>query len=144
MTPQPPADAETDPRFPSGKWVGFWTQHVLGARVKPKQEMVLSFAEGEIRGEGRDIVGQFLIRGFYSTTDGKCRWTKKYVGKHDVYYQGFNEGKGIWGTWHIDLNHGGFHIWPEGMADPTAPALAEEADVPVEPAVTVGEPLTVG
>jgi hypothetical protein len=27
---------------------------------------------------------------------------------------------------------GGFHIWPDGMADPTQPRLAEEADVPVE------------
>jgi hypothetical protein len=142
-TPKPPADAETDPRFPSGKWFGFWTQ-TMPVRARPKQEMILTFTKGAVTGEGRDMVGPFLIRGFYSTADGKCRWTKRYVGKHDVFYEGFNEGKGIWGTWAIDINHGGFHIWPEGMSDPTSPALAEEADVPVEPAVTVGEPLTVG
>src|SRR5262249_37779673 len=101
MTPESPADLETDPRFPSGKWAGFWTTTVPIVS-RPKQEMVLTFAHGEIKGEGRDMIGKFLIRGFYSTTDGKCRWTKKYVGRHDVYYQGFNEGKGIWGVSSID------------------------------------------
>jgi hypothetical protein len=27
--------------------------------------------------------------------------------------------------------NGGFHIWPEGMEDPTRPSLHEEADLPV-------------
>ena len=135
MTPESPAELETDPRFPSGKWAGFWTTTVPVV-TRPKQEMVLTFAKGEIKGEGRDMIGNFLIRGFYSTADGKCRWTKRYVGKHDVFYQGFNEGKGIWGTWELfDLGSvytGGFHIWPEGMPDPTQPRLAEEADMPVQ------------
>ncbi len=137
-----PLDVETDPRFPAGKWVGFWTQ-TLPTRDRPKQELALSFHKGEITGEGRDRIGKFLIRGFYSIEDGRCRWTKRYIGKHDVYYEGFNEGKGIWGKWSIDFNHGGFHIWPEGMSDPTSPALEAEADVPVE-APAVGEPVKVG
>ena len=29
------------------------------------------------------------------------------------------------------VSTGGFHIWPEGMPDPTEPALSEEADLPV-------------
>lgn len=124
-------EVESDPRFPSGKWIGFWTQ-TEPFKAKPSQEMILTFRGGTIDGEGRDMIGKFYIRGFYSTEDGRCRWTKKYVGKHDVYYKGFNEGKGIWGTWEILNNHGGFHIWPEGMSDPTKPALEEEADVPVE------------
>ena len=138
--PKPPDDAETDPRFPSGKWAGFWTQ-TQPVRAKPKQEMILTFKQGTVTGEGRDMVGQFLIRGRYSTADGKCHWTKRYVGKHDVFYEGFNEGKGIWGTWKIDLNHGGFHIWPEGMSDPSQPALEAEAELPAEP---VGEVVTIG
>jgi hypothetical protein len=140
--PPDPLDAETDPRFPSGKWVGFWTQD---ARLtgRPKMELLLTFRKKEISGEGRDPIGHFLIRGFYSTEDGRCRWTKKYVGKHDVYYQGFNEGKGIWGTWEIAAAHkGGFHIWPEGTADPSSPTLKAEADLPVEAAV--GEPVAAG
>lgn len=142
--PKPPPDAETDPRFPSGKWVGFWTQK-LPFVAKPRQEMILSFRCGEFTGEGRDMVGKFHIRGFYSTTDGKCRFTKKYVGRHDVYYQGFNEGKGIWGTWEVDSLRGGFHIWPEGQGDPTSPSLEAEAEVPVDPiSLPAGEPVTVG
>jgi hypothetical protein len=142
MTPMP-TDAETDPRFPSGKWVGFWTQKAPPPG-KHRQELVLTFAKGEMHGEGRDWVGKFHIRGFYSTEDGKCRWTKRYVGRHDVFYQGFNEGKGIWGTWEIDTLKGGFHIWPEGTGEPTEPALSAEADLPVKESVKVGEPVVVG
>lgn len=138
-----PTDAETDPRFPSGKWVGFWTQKAPPPG-KHRQELVLTFAKGEMHGEGRDWVGKFHIRGFYSTEDGKCRWTKRYVGRHDVFYQGFNEGKGIWGTWEIDTLKGGFHIWPEGTGEPTEPALSAEADLPVKESVKVGEPVVVG
>ncbi|MCX7700185.1 MAG: hypothetical protein N2039_04855 [Gemmataceae bacterium] len=128
-----PDELESDPRFPSGKWHGFWTQTVP-VRAKPQQEMILTFRRGVIQGEGRDMVGPFLIRGSYSTADGKCHWTKRYVGKHDVFYRGFNEGKGIWGTWEIAdevVLRGGFHIWPDGMTDPTGSTLAEEADLPV-------------
>ena len=37
----------------------------------------------------------------YDVADGRCHWTKRYLGKHDVFYKGFNEGKGIWGVWEI-------------------------------------------
>jgi len=147
MTPAP-GDLESDPRFPSGKWAGFWTDRRV--RGRPKMELLLTFAKGEIHGEGRDYVGKFLIRGSYSTADGKCRWMKRYVAMHDVYYQGFNEGKGIWGTWEIPPpagsgEHGGFHIWPEGMSDPSQPVLHAEADLPAESKekVEVGEPVAV-
>jgi hypothetical protein len=147
MTPKPD-ELEADPRFPSGKWQGFWTDHRI--RGRPKMELVLTFVHGEIHGEGRDYVGKFLIRGRYATADGKCHWTKKYIAKHDVFYQGFNEGKGIWGTWELPSltlvgERGGFHIWPEGMADPTQPVLHAEADIPVEAKekVEVGEPVGV-
>ena len=147
MNPSP-GDIETDPRFPSGKWVGFWTQSIP-IRGRLKQELILTFHRGKIEGEGRDMVGKFGIRGFYSTEDGKCRWTKKYVGRHDVFYQGFNEGKGIWGTWEIpatDLTlhlKGGFHIWPEGLSDPTDSTLKAEADLPAAKKVEVGEAVAV-
>ena len=103
-------------------------------------------------GEGRDSIGAFLIRGRYSVDDGKCHWTKKYVGKHDVAYHGYNEGKGIWGIWEIPPSwRGGFHIWPLAMGDPTLNKLAEAADQPLEielgadvDSVGVSEPATVG
>ncbi len=145
MNPSP-ADLETDPRFPSGKWVGFWTQSIpIPGRFK--QELILTFQHGKIEGEGRDRVGRFHIRGFYSLEDGKCRWTKRYVGRHDVYYQGFNEGKGIWGTWDIPSDgltiplKGGFHIRPEGMGADSDSTLKAQADIPLEERVDVGEPV---
>jgi len=129
------AELETDPRFPSGPWVGFFLQPLVPGRHQ--MELGLTFTHGEIKGEGRDWVGKFILRGQYDLGDGRCHWTKRYLGKHDVFYQGFNEGKGIWGTWEIppsDLSsqqRGGFHIWPEGMPDPTGQTLSEEADLPV-------------
>ena len=86
-------------------------------------------------GEGRDRVGKFTFEGSYDVADGKCRWVKRYVGKHAVRYR-VQRGQGHLG--HVGAARrradvtGGFHIWPEGMADPTQPRLAEEADVPVE------------
>jgi hypothetical protein len=141
---------ETDPRFPSGPWTGFFLQREVPGRHM--MELHLTFSEGELTGEGRDWVGAFIMRGKYSVMDGKCHWTKRYVGKHDVFYQGFNEGKGIWGRWEMTMFagamnlHGGFHIWPEGMADPTQQHLTESAELPtpmVEPNESkelVGEP----
>src|SRR5438105_9179756 len=127
--------AETDPRFPSGPWTGFFLQPSVPGRHW--MDLHLTFAHGAMTGEGRDWVGKFIVRGQYKTEDGKCHWHKRYVGKHDVFYQGFNEGKGIWGTWEIppsDLSshqRGGFHIWPEGMPNPYDSTLTEEADLPV-------------
>ena len=128
---------ETDPRFPSGPWTGYFLQKSLPGRHL--MELRLTFQGGAMTGEGRDWVGDFLIAGRYDLADGKCTWTKKYIGRHDIEYQGYNEGKGIWGFWEIAprftlgaIARGGFHIWPEGMPDPTGDRLTEEADVPVE------------
>jgi len=101
-------------------------------------DLRLTFQQGVLTGDGRDWVGAFLFRGNYDVTTGQCHWTKRYLGKHDVFYKGFNEGKGIWGVWEIPPKpgyveaRGGFHIWPEGMPDPTGDRLREEADAPVE------------
>jgi hypothetical protein len=127
-----PSDLETDPRFPSGPWTGFFLDRRVPGRHM--MELQLTFQNGVMQGEGRDYVGKFLVRGKYQTSDGQCYWTKRYVGKHDIFYRGFNEGKGIWGVWELTFLHlklqGGFHIWPEGMPDPSAPHLTEAADLP--------------
>ncbi len=128
-------DLETDPRFPSGPWIGYFLDPRMPGRHM--MELFLTFRKGQLTGEGRDQFGAFILRGQYSLTDGKCHWTKRYIGKHDVFYQGFNEGKGIWGVWEIATTRehagqrGGFHIWPKGMSDPTGSHLTEEADLPV-------------
>ena len=106
-----------DPRFPSGPWVGFFLQPDLPG--KHSMELLLEFSEGQVKGEGRDRIGHFLIKGRFQSEDGRCWWTKSYLGRHDVSYNGYNEGKGIWGTWEIGTPwKGGFHIWPEAMGDP--------------------------
>ena len=121
----PPSD---DARFPSGPWTGFFVQPTVG---RSQMELHLMFVNGEIKGEGRDRVGAFLIKGKFQIEDGRCWWTKAYIGLHDVHYQGYNEGKGIWGMWEIEAPwRGGFHIWPEGMADPTKPRNSVEEDIP--------------
>ena len=128
MTPHTPESTskplpdESDPRFPSGPWRGFFLMaHSPGRHT---MELHLKFRKGGMTGEGRDMIGSFLIRGKYQLDDGKCPWTKRYVGKHDVFYQGYNEGKGIWGIWEIPPTwRGGFHIWPVQWAIPRLPGL---------------------
>ena len=46
-----------------------------------------------------------MIVGRYETESGKWWWTKRYLGKQNVAYQGYNEGKGIWGGWEIPLEN---------------------------------------
>jgi hypothetical protein len=132
--PAPPApeDHQADDLFPSGPWTGFFLQPVLAGRHW--MELHLNFAQGNIRGEGRDWVGEFLIFGKYEAASGKCWFTKRYVGRHDVAYLGYNEGRGIWGTWEMSdpAWKGGFHIWPEGMDIGIDRRVANEADLPSE------------
>ena len=102
--------------YPSGPWTGFYLQG--RQRQKHRQDLKLEFGNRGITGGGRDDLGQFVIAGRYDAKNGECHWTKTYVGAHDVFYRGFREGKGIWGTWEIDSRwSGGFHIWPLGSGD---------------------------
>jgi hypothetical protein len=153
MTPEPPA-LEPDSRFPSGPWTGYFLQAALPPG-KHGMELILTFRDGVVTGEGRDRVGEFRIKGRYQVEDGKCWWTKAYVQKHSIAYQGYNEGKGIWGTWEYQAQwKGGFYIWPVAMGDPTQSRLVESIEEPdaspgfeapiVEPVAVpaeVGEPV---
>ena len=99
-----------EPLFPSGPWTGFYN---YGPGDRHHMDLHLTFAAGRLSGDGTDDIARFLIRGRYDASNGECYWTKSYVGRHDVFYRGFREGKGIWGTWEITIQfHGGFHIWP--------------------------------
>ena len=132
----PPTEA--DSRFPSGKWVGFFTDKRIPG--KHSMELLLTFRAGAMTGEGRDRVGEFTVGGTYHLDNGCVHFRKTYRGQHTVDYSGFNEGKGIWGTWEFEGVKGGFHIWPEGMGDPTQDALEEEAPIEFEePGVTSDE-----
>lgn len=122
-----------DPRFPSGPWTGFFLQRPLYAG-RNRMSLALWFRDGRLDGEGRDRVGRFVLRGHYDTESGEVVMRKRYLGRHEIFYRGYNDaGMGIWGTWAIEgYMTDGFHIWPEGMADPTQRRRAAEADEPIE------------
>jgi hypothetical protein len=131
--PQLQIELESDERFPSGEWMGFY---IFGGK-KYLMELDLTFTSGSFRGDGRDSLGQFVIAGRYELETGKVIFEKHYVGKHTILYKGWNEGNGIWGTWGVTASHkGGFHIWPRDMADSLG--LKLRVEVPVERPVLSG------
>lgn len=130
---------EMDERFPSGPWVGYFLQP--GSVNQFRMRLALTFQNGKMTGDGLDTVGPFLISGRYGVEDGKCSWTKQYIGQHQVFYQGYNEGQGIWGTWDIPkVWTGGFHIWPEGMADPSQKRKSQSEPRPASVTFDPGAP----
>jgi hypothetical protein len=120
--------------YPSGPWVGFYN-YQPGDRHR--MQLHLTFANGVIKGDGNDDIGRFFIKGCYDS-QAECHWTKAYIGAHDVFYRGFREGKGIWGTWEIgNFAHGGFHIWPKRAGDSDPFIDSEIAAEPVD-AISIG------
>jgi len=116
--------------FPSGDWTGFYNYR---PGDRHRMDLHLTFSNGLISGTGNDDVGAFLIKGSYDGGNRECSWRKMYIGAHTVFYRGFREGKGIWGTWEIEvLDHGGFHIWPktagEGFERKESAAATEPVD----------------
>ena len=100
-------------------------------------DLQLTFANGNMSGDGMDDVGRFLIKGRYDAASRECYWTKSYLGAHDVFYRGFREGKGIWGTWEIVIHdHGGFHIWPRLAGEGEERAETAAAEEPVDAIAT--------
>jgi hypothetical protein len=123
-------ELETDPRFPSGKWTGFWLQRFYAGRQY--QALNLTFANGEVLGDGSDRVGEFTMAGSYDLKTGRCDLVKAYIGAHALSYEGKNEGDGkwIWGLWRMTLDRGGFHMWPAGEDDPTGQKLRAQQELP--------------
>lgn len=123
---------ETDERFPTGPWVGFWVQR--GAfQGRQRMDLSLAFQNGRVRGDGQDVVGPFVVRGRYDLSTGKVVLHKEYLGAHEVLYEGWAEpAKGIWGVWRIMTEaKDGFHMWPKAMRNPTGEALEEQAPAPL-------------
>ena len=116
--------------FPSGPWTGFYNYN---PKDKHRMDLDLTFAAGKMSGDGNDDVGHFKVHGTYDANTFECSWTKTYVGAHAVYYRGFREGKGIWGTWEITVSHhGGFHIWPKCVGEGDTEVAAAEKGHPAE------------
>jgi hypothetical protein len=97
-------------------------------------DLVLTFADHAVSGDGSDDIGQFVVTGRFDGTNGECYWTKTYFDRHDVYYRGFREGKGIWGLWELPSESGGFHIWPLGQEECDQHHETVEEPAPVEAA----------
>jgi hypothetical protein len=108
---------ETNPLFPSGEWEGFYT-HAFGPDARRHMmSFALTFKNGNVSGSGIDDVTRFIWRGSYDTEKLRC-WMKKRYPSHTVFYDGYVDQKGIWGTWEIPpYDRGGFHIWPKGLSE---------------------------
>jgi hypothetical protein len=123
-----------EPSFPSGPWTGFYNYR---PGDRHRMDLRLTFANGNMSGDGVDDVGRFLIKGRYDAASRECYWTKTYLSAHDVFYRGFREGKGIWGTWEITIHdHGGFHIWPRQAGEGEASAENAAVEEPVDAIAT--------
>ena len=130
---------EVDERFVTGEWRGFFLERHTGTH-RNWMDLVLSFCEGSVRGDGRDCVGEFGIKGRYDVKSGKVWLDKHYVGRHHVDYKGYADGtnRGIWGIWELgDSSRGGWHIWPAAIGDPTIRRLKAETDVRTDEAVVL-------
>jgi hypothetical protein len=116
--------------FPSGPWTGFYNYG--RSTRKHRMDLVMTFADHRVSGDGSDDIGRFVINGRFDETSGECYWTKAYIVGHDVYYRGFREGKGIWGLWELPNESGGFHIWPLGQGEGEQDYESAEEPAPVE------------
>jgi len=65
-----------------------------------------------LRGQGSDEHGQFIIDGFVWSTGEVC-FTKLYISGHSWVYRGRLLPWGIAGTW--DWHEGWFWIWKDGQ-----------------------------
>jgi hypothetical protein len=94
----------------SGLWNGYYEQ---GGRQYPQQSR-LEFADGIIRGDGRDDIGIFYIDGEYRFSQQGVRlgWIKTYDGAHSVLYVGQLRDIEIVGSWKLSGLTGRFAISP--------------------------------
>jgi hypothetical protein len=129
---------ETDCRLPSGEWTGFWLQRPC---LRGQMELHLTFGDGLVNGEGRDMVGDFCLRGHYDRTSGKVVMSKTYAGQHTLTYSGWAEqALGIWGVWKLGGDKGGFHIWHHSLPDPTGSTLRAGVAAPADVGEAVAAP----
>ena len=94
---------------------GWWEQIGLGRQ--PMERLVIEFENGQLQGEGQDIVGPFRISGTLS--DDHLLMLKTYIGKHTVCYEGESLGEGRYqGEWTIgEFDRGNWEIFFKAVAD---------------------------
>lgn len=117
--------------YPSGAWRGFYS---YGQGDRHHMQLDLLFSGGILAGDGLDDVGSFIVHGGYDPLTGTCRWTKTYIGSHDVAYSGARHGDGIAGTWQLGERRGTFRIWPAKHSDASGADESVELLEPVDAA----------
>ena len=78
----------------------------------------MEFADGIVRGDGRDGIGPFRIEGSYRSEAGVVRvgWIKTYDRGHSVLYLGVVEQGWIRGDWELTRGYGdAFGFRPEHL-----------------------------
>jgi hypothetical protein len=102
---------------------GWWEQPIFGRQAMSQLRM--AFAEGRVRGAGRDIVGEFLFNGTISP-DGDVVMVKQYIGRHSVNYVGKYDGEGLmWGRWSLGIFRGPWMIRLGRPGDSTSAEIVE-------------------
>ncbi len=99
----------------SGLWAGYYEQG--GGRYP--QQLTLEFADGLMRGDGRDGLGTFTVDGEYRVEEDEVRvgWIKTYDGAHSVLYLGKLAADRISGRWQLSGMSGGFALESPGKAE---------------------------
>ena len=78
-------------------------------------KLQLGFNDGEIVGQGEDVVGEFVLSG--RLNEGQTTLLKQYIGAHQVSYPGSFDGEGtLQGFWNINEIGGRWMIKVIGSA----------------------------
>jgi hypothetical protein len=104
-----------------GRWVGCFAQPSMAFRPRWMElsvKLAPSADDGgrHLTGDGRDVVGRFLLSGSADPVSSEVRFEKRYVGAHPVRYAGSvtdgvlrgvwtlpgGEGRGLFAFWHVD------------------------------------------
>ena len=108
--------SERNPDFHTGNWCGFYLENHRGEPGWMHMYLECDIA-GKIKGEGIDYVGPWTLGGHFDAETKHCQWSKLYVGRHTVHYEGTLGEAGVQGNWKIQpYLTGNFHVWPEGMS----------------------------
>jgi len=82
---------------------GWWEQEGFGRQ--PMYELTISLLDGNLHGQGRDIVGPFTLNG--QVVQDQVAILKRYLGQHSVEYYGAYDGEGTFaGHWEIGGDRG--------------------------------------
>jgi len=92
-------DLRSNKGFRTGLWEGFYQYPISSGGKKDPTSMDVTMVAGVVAGYGSDLVGDFLIQGFYDDTSLSISWDKTYIGRHTILYEGKMDKQTIKGSW---------------------------------------------